>query len=75
MVKLLESIAGSGDHLLWWTEDEIPHAMSYDKCNWAWVPCGQYDLLVDDHFSNKMTHMKFFFKDPAHAVLFRLSWL
>lgn len=75
LVKTLIQIAGQGDALLWWTEDEISWAMSFDKCNWAWVPCGTHDLLVDDHYSNKMTHMKIFFKDPNHAILFKLTWI
>lgn len=75
MVALLESIAGTGDAGLWWTEDEAHMALSRDNRNWVWVPTGDLDLEVDEYWSNRQTHMKIFFREPAHAVLFRLSWL
>ena len=74
MVKILENIAGGGDHCLWWTEDEAYRALSHGS-NWLWVPYGRVDLDVDVYYSNRMTHMKIFFREPAHALLFKLTWL
>lgn len=75
LVAVLENIAGLGHRSLWWTEEEIPQALESERYHWAWIPCGQLDLQASGHYSNRMTHMKIFFKDPNHALLFKLTWI
>lgn len=75
LVETLEKIAGPGDHGLWWTTDEALRALKHERTNWVWVPHGGIDHDASDHYSNRHTHMKFYFKDPNHAVLFKLTWL
>jgi len=74
MVEILENIAGQGDHGVWWTEKEAHRALSQSR-NWVWVPHGRIDFDVDLYYSNRMSHMKIFFRDPNHALLFKLTWL
>lgn len=76
MVAILESIAGPGDLQLWWTEDEAITALSRVPYRyWVWVPVGDIDVDVDEYFSNRQTHMKIFFRERIHAILFKLTWL
>jgi len=75
LIEVLETIAGPGNQMLWWEEKEIPWAMSFDDVNWAWIPHGEVDQTLSSHFTNCMTHMKIFFKDPNHAILFKLTWI
>lgn len=70
----LESIAGPGDTMIWWTEDEAIAAITQFHYNWAWIPYGDIDPYLEPHFTNRQTHMKIFFKNPDHALMFKLVW-
>ena len=74
LVEVLERIAGPGTSMLWWSEQEVSWGLSFDNVNWVWIPFGTVDDQYDHLHTNCMTHMKIFFKDPNHALLFKLSW-
>jgi hypothetical protein len=73
--EVLLRISGPGCDGLWWTEDELRRYMSNNpKEQWAWTPSGDMDHEVSDYQSNHQTHMRIFFRDPNHALLFKLTW-
>lgn len=69
----LTRIAGSGSVMLWWTEDEAIRALEYHS--WAWCPHGPMDLEQNQYLTNRQTHMKIFFRDTKHAIMFKLYWI
>lgn len=68
-------VAGEGSVGLWWSTDEAIYAVCSDRYNWAWCPAGRIDVNSPSDQTNKLTHMRIFFRNPDHAVLFKLSWV
>lgn len=75
LTEELERIAGRGQRGLFWTDDEVISHLGQTHSGWGWSPTGDINILrIFDNQANQRTHMKIFFKDPTHALLFKLNW-